>query len=98
MISGITEKEEGIIKNILNDYRDYSFYYYGSRVKGTYEKTSDLDILIKGQTEIPLSALSEIKDKFDESNLPYIVNFCDIHGIDENFYNHIKNDLRKIEL
>lgn len=98
MILGVTAKEETIIKNILKGYKDYSFYYYGSRVKGKFDKTSDLDILIKGQTEIPLSVLSKIKDKFDGSKLPYIVNFCDIHGIDETFYNHIKNDLRKIEL
>ena len=43
---GITDNEHNIILNILKEYSDkYSFYYYGSRVKGTFNKTSDLDIL-----------------------------------------------------
>ena len=54
MIKGITAEEEKIINNILSQHKqDYDFYYYGSRVKGNYEKTSDLDILIKGNEEMP---------------------------------------------
>lgn len=91
---GITEAEQKIIIDILNNYKhEYCFYYYGSRVKGTFEKTSDLDILIKGQKEMPLFLLEDIKEKFDASKLPYIVNFSDYYSIDERFYNRIKNDL-----
>ena len=94
MKQGITNKEQEIIENILNKYeKEYSFYYYGSRVKGTFEKTSDLDILIKGKKEMPLFILEEIKEEFDKSNLPYIVNFSDYNSIDKNFYNIIKKDL-----
>ena len=94
MILGVTREEEKIIVGILNGYKkDYDFYYYGSRVKGTFNKTSDLDILIKGTSEMPLLDLVELKEKFDESKLPYIVNFTDYNGLDEKFYNLIKNDL-----
>ena len=95
---GITEKEHNIILNILKEYFDkYAFYYYGSRIKGTFNKTSDLDILIKGNQEMPLRDLVEIKEKFDESKLPYIVNFADYNSIDEKFYNLIKDDLVLVE-
>lgn len=91
---GITETEQKIIIDILNNYKkEYCFYFYGSRVKGTFEKTSDLDILIKGKKEMPLFILEEIKEKFDASKLPYIVNFSDYYSIDKNFYNRIENDL-----
>ena len=91
---GITKKEHTIILNILKEYFDnYSFYYYGSRVKGTFNKTSDLDILIKSNQEMPLKDLVELKEKFDESSLPYIVNFTDYNNIDDNFYSLIKDDL-----
>ena len=90
---GITLEEQKIIENILNKYKEYSFYYYGSRVKGTFEKTSDLDILIKGKEEMPLFILQEIKEEFDKSDLPYIVNFCDYNSIDKNFYDIIEKDL-----
>lgn len=94
MVLGVTDKEQQIIEDILDAYADsYAFYYYGSRVKGNFEKTSDLDVLIKGQTEMPLFILSELKEKFDASYLPYIVNFSDYHNITPDFYEHIKQDL-----
>ena len=94
MIAGITEKEQKIIERILDKYRkDYAFFYYGSRVKGTYEKTSDLDVLIKGKAEMPLAVLQEIKEEFDNSDLPYIVNFSDYYKLDSSFYERIKPDL-----
>ena len=94
MIAGITEKEQKIIERILNKYRkDYAFFYYGSRVKGTYEKTSDLDVLVKGKAEMPLAVLQEIKEEFDKSDLPYIVNFSDYYKLDSSFYERIKPDI-----
>ena len=94
MVLGITDKEQQIIEDILDAYADsYSFYYYGSRVKGNFEKISDLDILIKGEKKMPLLVLSELKEKFDASYLPYIVNFSDYHNITPDFYDHIKQDL-----
>lgn len=93
MIAGITEKEQQIIESILDDYaQNYAFYYYGSRVKGNFEKTSDLDVLIKGNQEMPLSVLNEMKERFDLSSLPYIVNFSDFHKITPAFYELIKQD------
>lgn len=97
MISGVSREEQEIITTILSEYKkDYTFYYYGSRVKGNFSKTSDLDILIKGEHEMPLSDLVELKEKFDESKLPYIVNFTDYNGIDDKFYNLIKSDLMPV--
>ena len=94
MILGVTEQEQKIIVDILKDYSGkYSFYFYGSRVKGNFSRVSDLDVLIKGESEMPLSELVKLKEKFDESRLPYIVNFTDYHNIDERFYNLIKDDL-----
>ena len=95
MIKGITEQEEKIIKSILNNY-PYEFYYYGSRVKGDYTKGSDLDILIKNDDEIEQSVLNEINLKFNESLIPYRVNFSLFNEISKTFYNLIKNDLVKI--
>ena len=97
MIKGVTEKEELIIQKILSPYKkDYDFFYYGSRVKGNYEKTSDLDILIKGKELFPLNQLEIIKVIFDNSDLSYVVNFVDYYNIDKNFYDLIKKDLVKV--
>lgn len=91
MIKGINDKEYSILKKILK-YYDAEFYAYGSRVRGDFSKLSDLDILVKSKHNI----IPELKDKFDKSYLPYVVNFTDYNSIDKNFYNLIKEDLRKI--
>jgi len=96
-IKGVTENEENIIKSILLPYNDkYNFYYYGSRVKGNFRFLSDLDIMIRGTELATLSDIDDMKDKFDKSNLPYIVNISDYHNLDEDFYKLIKTDLVKI--
>ena len=97
MIGGITQKEQNIINEILAAYKiNYRFYAYGSRVKGTHSPTSDLDILIKGNQEMPFDILEELKQKFDNSLLPYVVNFSDYHKIDTDFYKQIEKDLREL--
>lgn len=97
MIKGVTKDEEYIIQNILSPYKkDFDFFYYGSRVKGNFEKTSDLDILIKGDKEISFNTLDMLKVMFDNSDLPYIVNFTDFHNIENRFYKFIEKDLVKV--
>ncbi|MBQ7612914.1 MAG: nucleotidyltransferase domain-containing protein [Spirochaetaceae bacterium] len=98
MQSGISTVEKQILRDILSEYmQDFSFYCYGSRVKGTHSAVSDLDVLIKGEKEMPLCSLCTLKESIDESDLPYIVNFTDYHLIDQEFYNLIKDDLVLIE-
>ncbi len=95
MINGITEKEREIINNIINKY-PYEFYAYGSRVKGDFTKGSDLDILIKSDNEIPIKIIEELKLKFNESRIPYIVNIVIFNDISDDFFNLIKKDLTKL--
>ena len=65
-------------------------------MKGNYRFLSDLDIMVKGIELVNLSDINDIKDKFDKSNLPYVVNISDYHNLDENFYKLIEADLVKI--
>jgi len=96
MIKGITEKEETIIKEILKEF-PYDFYYYGSRVKGDYTRGSDLDILIKSDTELSLNEIEFLETKFNESQIPYKVNFCQFKLLDKNFYKLIENSLVEVK-
>ncbi len=77
----------------MNEYKDYQFFGYGSRIKGNFVKSSDFDILIKGKNKASLKLIDEIKMKFYESILPFIVNVVDFHNIDGKFYEQIKKDL-----
>ena len=94
-IKGVKIEEENIIKTILEPYKHkYEFYYYGSRVKGNLRFLSDLDILIKSMNAVNIADIDCIKEAFDESRLPYIVNITS--EPDKDFYNLIKDDLVKV--
>ena len=95
MISGVTQEEETIIKSILRNY-PYKFYYYGSRVKGDFTRASDLDILIKSDNQLSYTELDELKTKFNESKIPYIVNFSQFCTMDKYFYDLIENSLVEV--
>lgn len=96
-IKGVTSDEENIIKSIIEPYtKEYDFFCYGSRVKGNFRFLSDLDIMIKGANTADLNIINDLKDKFDASNLSYVVNLSDYYNMDESFYKLIKQDLVKI--
>jgi predicted nucleotidyltransferase len=94
MIPGVNEKQQKIVESILEKYRgEYSFYYYGSRAKGNFQKPSDLDILIKGSEEMPIEIFAQLRREFDESWLPFIVDLHDFHRMSEWFYQEIESSL-----
>lgn len=94
LIKGLTQSEEQIVKSILEPYMNkYKFYFYGSRVKGNFRPMSDLDILVKGNSAIEISEIENLKTEFDNSRLPFVVNFSDFHSMDKDFYKIIEDDL-----
>lgn len=95
-MKGLTEEQEKIVMNILRNYPEYDFFAYGSRIKGNFVKSSDLDILIHGDSPAPEGILAQIKDEFYNSSLPFIVNIFDFFDMDKEFYEHIKKDLIKL--
>ena len=86
----IEDKHWKILIDILNRY-PYQFYVFGSRIKGTAKKYSDLDLCYK--EEVPYSILSNIKETLEETNLPFSVDFVDWNNCTEDFQKLIENDL-----
>ena len=79
-----------IVKGILAKY-PYTFYAFGSRVKGNPRRFSDLDICFF--EDIPWSIRAHIDEDFDESDLPFKVDVIDWNACDNSFQNLIRNDL-----
>lgn len=79
-----------IVKDILQKY-PYTFYAFGSRVKGTQRQLSDLDIC--HMDKIPGNILSHIREDFEESDLSFAVDIVDWNICDESFRAKIKPDL-----
>jgi predicted nucleotidyltransferase len=63
-------KHQKIIQQILSKY-PYKFYAYGSRVKGTARKYSDLDICYR--ENVPDAIAFQVEEEFKESDLPFMV-------------------------
>jgi type I restriction enzyme S subunit len=66
-------------------------FAYGSRVKGTASKFSDLDLCYLGQ--IDKHTIRSIKEKLRESNLPIKVDLISYDEASSEFRELIKNDL-----
>lgn len=88
--------KEFIINSILKIIPNVEIYVYGSRVKGTAVKYSDVDIALKSEEEIPFDTVLKLKAFFNDSTFPYMVDIIDLNSISENFKNRIQKDLFKI--
>lgn len=57
---------------------------FGSRATGTARQYSDVDIGIAGEP-LPLYELGLIREEFDESSLPYVVDIVNFADMSEEF-------------
>jgi uncharacterized protein len=81
-VPGLSEEN---IHTILKILPKMPILFFGSRAKGTHSAFSDLDICLKGQAPIPLVELALIKEKLQESDLPFKVDVVDWHDISQDF-------------
>lgn len=88
------ERHWKIVQDILNKY-PYTFYAFGSRVKGTHKPFSDFDLCFK--ESIPLNVQGHIDEDFEESKLPFKVDVLDWNRITPEFRKIIERDLVPIE-
>ena len=89
----MSERHLKIVQDILKKY-PYTFYAFGSRVKGTQRHLSDLDLCF--MDNIPWNVRAHIDEDFEESDLPFTVDIVDWNMCDENFRTKIAKDLIQI--
>lgn len=70
---------------------------FGSRIKGTAAKYSDLDLVCVGEEKLAFRALSKISDAFEESDLPFRVDILDWNAITPEFQKIIGNSYEVIK-
>lgn len=92
----VSSNEFDIIINILKTYiKKGKVYAFGSRYKHNNRKFSDLDIALDIGEKLSIEFISDLKDAFEESDLPYRVDIIDYNNISEKFKNII-NDKNEI--
>jgi|SRR5665213_3060299 len=88
----VGEKELKNIRELLKKYLpDTLVWAYGSRVKFTATKISDLD-LVAFITEVQQGNLSDLQEAFDESNLPFRVDVLNWNKIPDKFKENIQKE------
>lgn len=58
---------------------------FGSRINGTATPFSDLDIVVVGDEQKNPEAMSAVKDRLSESDLPFLVDVLDWADLSESF-------------
>lgn len=58
---------------------------FGSRVRGTARRFSDIDLALVGSAPLPAAELTRLRDEFAESDLPYRVDVVDWRAISPEF-------------
>ena len=90
----ITSSHLALIKEIFkkNLPSNTIVWLFGSRLFSTCKKYSDVDFLIDCQgKKLSSLILINLKEDFDESDLPYKVDLLDWHQITDEFKNNIAN-------
>lgn len=89
------ERHLEIVRNILKKY-DYSFYAFGSRVKGTQKPLSDFDLVFMDNMK-PGDKFN-IDDDFEESDLPFKVDIVNYQTLSSGFKEIIRPDLEVFKI
>jgi uncharacterized protein len=71
------ERVREIIFQVLGD-RDVRVYLFGSSVTGRVRRSSDIDVAIDPLRVLPSAILSELRERLDESQVPYDVDIVDL--------------------
>lgn len=96
----INDLSNNQIKKILNcislHLPKVKVFAFGSRVKGTSKKYSDLDLALDTGEPISLSIITKIKSSLSETDIPFLIDIIDYRSIDKDFKSLI--DEQKIHL
>ena len=77
--------QEYIEKTIYGLLPTAKIIFFGSRMKGTAQKYSDLDVAVDDGQKIPLRILSQLRETFSESDLIYKIDLVDFQRLDGEF-------------
>jgi predicted nucleotidyltransferase len=71
-------------------------YAFGSRVSGRARRFSDLDLMIKREAAVPWQTLADLRESFEASTLPILVDVVDWNACSETFRQEVGGKLERI--
>ncbi|GIW60534.1 MAG: hypothetical protein KatS3mg087_1600 [Patescibacteria group bacterium] len=91
----LTQEEKSLVRNIVYSVlkaSEHQAFIFGSQATGMAQRSSDLDIGIEGP-ELPLEVIGELREKLEDSDLPYTVDIIDFSTVNQQFKNVAKNTI-----
>lgn len=85
MIDVAPEHLEMVLALLSNYLPEGEVRVFGSRFSGTAKPYSDLDLAVVGQNKLDWRVLAELKEAFQESELPFRVDLLDWNAISDEF-------------
>lgn len=87
-----------IIKQILTEkLPNCEILLFGSRANGTAKPYSDVDLAVISKDGVDKNRLWELREAFEESDLPYRVDVLDWNVLSEAFRRKINNNCEKLQ-
>lgn len=77
------EKKTKIIRLCKAIIPDAQIYLYGSRARGKFSETSDIDLALEAGEPISYYDIAELKDILESSNIGYAFDIIDINSISD---------------
>ncbi|MDI3257126.1 MAG: nucleotidyltransferase domain-containing protein [Kyrpidia sp.] len=71
---------------------DIQVYLFGSWARGEERKTSDIDIGLWSKSPLPPETVMSLREKFEESSIPYRVDVVDLTKVDREFLDTIRQE------
>lgn len=88
---GLTDRDIQAIEGIFSKFPEVeTVCIFGSRAKGSFKAGSDVDLAIMNKG-LNNKTLLRLKNEFEESNLPYVIDLVNFHSLtNAEFIDHIK--------
>lgn len=94
----LTQEQLSIVLEILNKFvPDYEVRVFGSRYKGNAKKYSDLDLVIINNEKLKWNVIADIREAFEESELPFRVDIIEWENVSEEFRKVIESGFEVIK-
>ncbi|MBI5700227.1 nucleotidyltransferase domain-containing protein [Candidatus Saganbacteria bacterium] len=82
----ISENHLALVKEILHKYLPgQEVLAFGSRITDNIKKYSDFDLVLVGEKKVERKLLVNLKEAFEESNIPFRIDLLDWHRISGEF-------------
>jgi predicted nucleotidyltransferase len=94
-----SEKLKQELREIVEKHLDlsrYTVFFFGSRVAGTGDDRSDIDVGIEGDGPVPLDALRRIKEDVELLRLLYKIDIVDMSQTSDSFREVAKQHIEYI--